>query len=69
MKLLMQTLILLSFLGACSGKQEPQDQLEATGDSINKFGENMRQEACEMIDGKLECAVEKAKWDMDKAVN
>jgi hypothetical protein len=68
MKNLMRTFILLSLLGACSNERGVDENPRSMGTTLTEMGEDARQEVCEMVDGKLECTVERAKRDVNKAI-
>ena len=65
MKLLIVLLLTASFFSACSDRKNDsftenvKETASDMGDSVNKMGRNIEEEACEMVNGKLECADEK----------
>ncbi len=50
------------FLAACSGEKTAQEH-------VHDAASDLRQEACEMVDGKLECAVERAEREVQDAID
>jgi len=73
MKILFTTLILAGFLSGCSGDRAEKHEVNRTGESVQRsasqFGDDVRQEACEMVEGRLVCAAERVKRDVSDATN
>jgi PBP1b-binding outer membrane lipoprotein LpoB len=73
MKILFTPLILAGFLSGCSGERTDKQEINRTGESVqrsvNQFGDDVRQEVCEMVEGKLVCAAERVKRDISEATN
>ena len=71
MKMLL-ILCLPLFLVACSGEKTAQEHVHETAtdtvEAVDEAASDLRQEACEMVDGKLECAVERAEREVEDAV-
>lgn len=72
MKILL--ILCLPFMfNACSKERHLQEKArEAVSDTAETFDEaasDVRQEACEMVDGQLECAVERAERDVQDAID
>lgn len=67
MKMLL-ILCLPLFLVACSGEKTAQEHVHDAATESVEAASDLRQEACEMVDGKLECAVERAEREVEDAV-